>query len=178
VSLLDKLLPLERLAKQTGRSFWRATFRDGRVVAETAVPDWMHLDKRGLHRLELVCPDGQVKGIAAGAFDGRDIGECFFQFKIGSVDSLIDLNGGGGGTLRQTIAHVIGCVDSGNGDCTCLAWEYPRQWTSEDPTRMGSPTVIHTLPGRLYGPFRDVYPHLKYAPGLLSSPRLDILGVR
>lgn len=179
MGVLDHILPSwSAIAADRGCSLWRATFRDGRTVTEPQVPDWMHLAKPGLVKLELICPNGEIGTLPPEPVE-RDLGESFFQFKIGSLDTAIGPIGEALASRRRTVAHVIGLLDSShNGDCTCFAFEYERSWSSNDPTRTGNPLVLHVLPPRLYGPFRDTYPNLSYGNNVLSLPRLDLLGVR
>lgn len=179
MGLLDHIIPpWSAIAATEGRSLWRATFRDGRTVTEPQMPDWMHLAKPGMVKLELICPTGEIGTLPPEPVE-RDLGESFFQFKIGSLDVALDSGGAPAASRRRTVAHVIGLLDSGhNGDCTCFAFEYEQSWSSNDPTRTGNPLVLHVLPSRLYGPFRDTYPSLSYGTNVMSSPRLDLLGVR
>lgn len=112
--------------RASGRSWWQARYRDGRVVSEWATTDgpqtafalqdgassrWEELDRRGLVGLRLLCPDGSI-GELATAREGS-----MFQFKVGGITV-------GGPQPRQWCsAHVIGAVLGADGRSICRAWE-------------------------------------------------------
>lgn len=99
-------------ARLLNRSFWRLRYTDGRVVSEWDV-DWSLAPLRGRQALRLHCPNGQIAEL--GDSSGGDISDRVFQFK----DALMTAGAG-----RQTLAHVVGLVDSSSGDCRYAAWLY------------------------------------------------------
>ena len=117
---------LAREIRESGRSWWQARYRDGRVVSEwattsepqTAFPfqggessRWEELDRKGLIGLRLLCPDGSIGELAA-AREGS-----LFQFKIGGITV------GGPSPHQWCSAHVIGAVLDADGRSVCRAWE-------------------------------------------------------
>lgn len=113
-----------RLVRLSGRSWWRATYRDGRTVSEydTLVNTvltplglgrtsrWEEIPKAGMVALSLLCPDGQVARL-----EGHE--HRFFQLKEGIWRA--------GETHSTCLRHVIGVVDEPSGGCQCWAWLPP-----------------------------------------------------
>ena len=140
------------LIRHSGRSFWQARYRDGRVISEweTGIGKiqlpitlghtsrWESVDKTGMIGLRLLCPDGM-----AGELESKEDYK-FFQLKCGSV-----------GNGRQTTAHIIGVVINPEGDCICRAWE--------------------TTPGRLIE-FKDNIYAMKYQ--IIGRLNLEVQGLR
>lgn len=101
-------------AKWTGKSFWRLRYTDGRVVNEWDV-DWSLAPEQGRQALRLCCPNGQVAELGNA---GADCTGRFFQFKSAIVTA---------GGPHGTEAHIIGLVETPNGDCAYAAWLYQSQ---------------------------------------------------
>ena len=148
--LLPQLDPAVLRAKLTRRSQWVA-LRGAQTPVREWETDWSQLDQRRVNDLRLYCPNGKVAvlGNTAGNLQGR-----LFQFKLAVAVA---------GQGRGTQAHVIGRVDTPNGDCTCWAWEYA-----------GGPDGR----GRLVGPFRDTWPALRYGGAATAHMHADAVGVR
>lgn len=112
------------MIRRSGRSWWQVRYCDGKVRSEwetlqgvtlflpigsNSSSRWEDIAKRKMRGLYLLCPDGK-----AGALESNGDYQ-FFQLKTGSLIL------GMGSTCR---AHIIGKVDSDNGDCTCYVWDY------------------------------------------------------
>lgn len=111
---------------QSGRSWWQARYRDGKIRSEwetlmgmgkqriiVPVPvggrtsQWEEVDKKGMVGLRLVCPNGQIAEL-----------ECsteyrFIQLKSGKFQP---------GIGQFCDAHIIGAVDD-DGSVKCFAYE-------------------------------------------------------
>jgi hypothetical protein len=128
---------ISKMITCSGRSWWQARYTDGRIVSEwDTVTEklklplglsgfsfgkssrWEELSKKGMIGLRLLCPNGQ-----AGELEALE-SHHFFQLKSGSVD--VGFGGMGG---HPVAAHVIGVVDSIDGDCLCYTWESYEQVT-------------------------------------------------
>lgn len=99
-------------ARLAGRSYWRLRYTDGTVVSEWDV-DWSLAPRRGRQALRLMCPNGQIAELGdatGGNIDGRA-----FQLK----DAIVSAGG-----LNGTLSHIVGLVDTTNGDCRWVAWLY------------------------------------------------------
>lgn len=134
-------------SKSTGRSWWSCRYTDGTIINEwdsdpgspNKHVDWPRIRKRGMQKLRLYYPTGQLSELG----DTRDSGGRFFQFKV-SI-RLITAGFGARGLVnhdlgeKAVLAHVIGMVDSFNGECQCFAWEplpmpdQPKQPKIPDP---------------------------------------------
>jgi hypothetical protein len=99
-------------ARLTGRSYWRLRYTDGRVLSEWEL-DWSLAPRRGRQALRLHCPNGQVAEL--GDANGGEVDGRLFQFKDAAMYA---------GARSETLAHVVGLVDTTNGDCKYAAWLY------------------------------------------------------
>ena len=123
---LNLVSDLAGAIRLSGRSWWEARYRDGRVVSEWSTTPrpadsfepgggessrWEELGRKGLVGVRLLCPDGSVGELAA-TRDGR-----LFQFKVG------ELRVGIGNSQPWCSAHVIGGILDADGRCICRAWE-------------------------------------------------------
>jgi hypothetical protein len=120
------------LIRASGRPWWQARYRSGRVVSEwDTVLDpvrkllphrenwrsrWEEIPKAGLCGVRLLCPNG----IAAELEAERDY--SLFQLKVGGFAL-----GRAGGSERWCDAQVIGLVLDGSGACRLRAWEVQGQ---------------------------------------------------
>jgi hypothetical protein len=95
----------------SGRSYWMLRYTDGRIVSEADV-DWSLAPQKGRQALRLYCPNGHVVELGSGDCTGR-----LFQLKVAALKA---------GVGRAVLAHVIGLVNNGNGDCQYAAWDYER----------------------------------------------------
>jgi hypothetical protein len=102
-------------ARLANRSYWRLRYTDGRVVSEWEV-DWSMAPSRGRQALRLHCPNGQIAEL--GDATGGTIDDRVFQFK----DALVSAGGPSG-----TLAHIVGLIDTANGDCRYAVWLYGEQ---------------------------------------------------
>jgi hypothetical protein len=113
----------------TGRPWWQARYRDGRVISEwdtlprlavAALPgqlaalgprsQWEQLAKVGMIGARLLCPDGTAGEVEA----RRD--HAIFQFKVGQLRINVP-------RPHLCEAQVIGVVTNDAGDCDCVSWE-------------------------------------------------------
>ena len=124
--------PIGAMIRASGRSWWQARSRGGRIVSEwdTVVgligaaterlpgqlhevgprSRWEELSKKDLIGLRLLCPNGQVGELEA----HRDY--ALFQLKVGVLKV-------GWGARALAEAHIIGAIENDKGDCMCFAWE-------------------------------------------------------
>jgi len=96
-------------ARLIRRSYWTLKYMDGTTISEQEM-DWSEAPWEGRQSVRLYCPNGQVAELGSTNATYR-----LFQLKVATV-SL--------GQDRNTIAHVIGHVESLDGTCRYAAWEY------------------------------------------------------
>ena len=111
------------MIRLSGRSWWQAKYKDGRVVSEwdtlatgahlplgrNGSSRWEEVPKNGMVNLRLLCPNGM-----AGELEAPE-GYKFFQLKAGGF--MV-------GEGHFVDAHIIGVVKDAEGACLCRAWDY------------------------------------------------------
>lgn len=109
----------KRFAIASGRSWWQARYRGGRVLSEwdtmrvdgdPSSTRWEDASQHGMIALRLVCPNGN-----AGVLENPPGDYHFFQLKGGHFDL-----GAGKGIAE---AHIIGMVLADGDSVICWAWE-------------------------------------------------------
>lgn len=114
------------MIRRSGRSWWQAIYKDGRVLSEwdtlstlprlplgdSSSSHWESVNKDGMVGLRLLCPNGMCGHLKAPE------GHRFIQLKAAHLDI------GPGGASRGIDAHIIGVIMDTNGNCFCRSWEY------------------------------------------------------